>query len=106
MWSSVEPSIGIVSACLPSMVYLFKKLVSFFTPPSKSDPSNSHAVPKRWSRRKTSERSFVQLRDDRSRPGEAYSAAVLSYNTAKGAEGDEVPLGRIFVRRDVELEYA
>jgi len=48
----------------------------------------------------------VQLRDDRSRPGEAYSAAVLSYNTAKGAEGDEVPLGRIFVRRDVELEYA
>lgn len=105
MWSSVEPSIGIVSACLPSMVYLFKNLVSFFTPRGKSDASNGHAVPKRWSRRGTSERSFVQLRDDRSRLGEAYSAAALSYDAAKGAEGDEVPLGRIAVRRDVELEY-
>lgn len=47
----------------------------------------------------------MQLRDDRSRLGEAYSAAALSYDAAKGAEGDEVPLGRIAVRRDVELEY-
>lgn len=45
----------------------------------------------------------MQLRDDRSR---AYHAAVLSYESGDGGEGDEVPLGRIGVKREVELEYA
>ncbi len=46
------------------------------------------------------------MKDNRSGSREAYSAAVLSYDMGKGGGEADIPLGKIHVRNDVELEYA
>ncbi len=40
LWSRVEPGIGLVSACLPSMVYLFRKAVNKISPTLYSKPNS------------------------------------------------------------------
>ena len=37
LWSCTEPAIGIVSTCIPSISYLFKRTIKFFSPAAKSD---------------------------------------------------------------------
>ena len=114
IWSAVEPSIGLVSACLPSMRFLLKLLTQSFSQPSSgSTPlgrKNSfsaqkpHAGLKRpmWS---DDTGSFRRLNEENAGISGYKSDVIKSDLGVERMERMErgVPLNAIHVKNEVEL---
>ena len=108
IWSSIEPCFGIVSACLPSMVYLFRKVIAYMTPSSKvsaSAGSGVRTLPETWTRRGMNKGEFVQLGDGASRTTEFNSALNPEHEMREFGQEQETPHSGIRVRQDVDLKY-
>ncbi|KAL8824702.1 MAG: hypothetical protein Q9170_008072 [Blastenia crenularia] len=119
-WSAAEPSIAVVSACLPSLRPLFVRLIWHRPKPSSSNlpswrNSNKKHIP--LSRNGSTQGSFNRLhefegRDEgREGPWRTNSVTVFGGKGKRGSAGDEVvmeedgevPSGRIRARTEVVL---
>lgn len=108
IWSTVEPSIDLVCACLPSIHYLLKLLVAstrqLVKPSKRRTVGSSIGKPKRPSRRSPDHSetgSLQRLKVD-------YNTAVKVTSEATGARevleefNTSVPLNAIHVQNDIE----
>ena len=108
IWSAVEPSVGLVCACLPSIHYLLKLLIAFTRQLVKSSnrrtvdsPIGKSKRPSRRSPDHSETESFQRLKDD-------YNTAVKVTSGATGTRealeefNMNVPLNAIHVQNDIE----
>ncbi|KAL8687901.1 MAG: hypothetical protein Q9224_005020 [Gallowayella concinna] len=120
-WSAAEPSISVVSACLPSLRPLFVRLVwgSTHAPKPSPPPPHTRSLPS-WSRSKSvgasgTQGSFNRLQElesDGSRSTwRQNSVAVIGGKTQKGFEEEEegmedVPWNRIRAKTHVVVSIS
>ena len=135
LWSCTEPAIGIVSTCIPSISYLFKRTIKFFSPSGKteshgygishsSDHTAGHSGSGKQRYKFTGSSDFIKLRDVPSTtttavPDYPISSARNDYTVAiHGQDAGDVPkyMGmdnkesvvlpqQIHVRRDLDQTY-
>jgi len=115
LWSAVEPSMGLVSACLPTMRYLFKITVGKLTTSSSSAATGpkTHGSTGVWSRVRepvvNENSSFTRLKDAPN-GADQYNASVFAHEVdgkqvGVSWEQHGIPLDAIHVRSDVEVQY-
>ena len=111
IWSAVEPSIGLVSACLPSMRFLLKVLTQSFSRSASSSPAlgrrNSFSAPKPHSGLKRpvwsdDTGSFQRLNEDQVGIS-GYTTDVAKNDLVVEEMERGVPLNAIHVKNEVEL---
>ena len=111
IWSSVEPCFGIVSACLPNMIYLFRKIIAFWTPSSKNNTSAGSTgsvvrmLPRSGARKEVNRGQFVQLDEDLPRFAKIHDNTVPAYKVEGYGQEREISHGTIHVKKDFDLNY-
>ncbi|KAI1398983.1 hypothetical protein F4819DRAFT_466757 [Hypoxylon fuscum] len=101
LWSSIEPAVGILSACLPSLRPLYRRAKNKVT--SSAAGNNSSA---NWATKGSrGPNSYVRFGDNESRSAADDEVALTSITKGPTGSDETIPKNGIMVRSEITHQY-
>ncbi|KAI0179891.1 hypothetical protein GGR52DRAFT_568658 [Hypoxylon sp. FL1284] len=103
LWSSVEPAVGIVSACLPSLRPLYRRARGKLTSSNNTARNGSSAA---WGAKSSrGPNSYVRFGDNESRSATDDEVALTSISRGPGGSDVAIPKNGIMVRSEIVHQF-